>query len=220
MTNRLFNIALLFLLIPSLYCCQISNIRFNLPGSYNRGINKMLTYSREIFPDSLISFFPTNYSSRDTLYTLQDIQHSLFASFPNVNKNRLDDLPWQYGERYVIKDTLYFRRIIDNLRKKNARIVTDSSLVFTIDHLWNQVKGYEDWPKWERGPVIYVPKSNTQHTTETTLIIDYKRDNILADSDFRLKYSKQCEPEGEHGYSCGITYSDVTMDIYYWIITW
>lgn len=164
-------------------------------GTFDRGIKRTLKNSREIFPDSLIFFFPS-IQNREPGITLLSVNETLFSQFPVVKKTDLQPLPWKYCEMYVVKDVTRYQARIKELRKMSK----------------SEVEDY--------GTLIGIPEVDTLFVDGKTLVMTHQSESQLADDDFRIRYSGGSPKEGNHGYSSGVTYSDKEQRVYYWVLAW
>lgn len=213
------NKTLGLLLILCLLSCHMRGIRVYPRGAYDKGIENIQKYSREIFPDTLMFFFPSKKDGTNG-FAIQNIKECMFASFPLVKKTELNALPWQYGELYHIDDSTKYQRIIDSLLSYSIKIQKEEDEVLTFKQFRLLENIYDQWPTDEQGFPIYVSEIDSSIIEGTTAFFAYRRERQLKDTDFRMKYCKECPQQSEHGYSCGITFSNIKQEIYYWILAW
>lgn len=209
--------ALLFSLC--LLSCNLGGIRVYPRGSYDKGIARAQKYARDIFPDSLIQHFPS-IKGLDTSFTPITIHENIFESFPLVKKTRLSTLPWHYGELFQIKDKEKYLKTIDSLRGYSIKNIEENGEVFSFEQFCLQDNDHDDWPIDETGAPLYLAYVDSLVIKGPIAILSYGREESLTEKDFRLKYCKGCPQQAEHGYSSGITFSDIKQEIMFWIIAW
>lgn len=203
-----------------LFSCKTNRKKSNsILYSYDCGLIKLQHYSREIFPDSLMRFFPA-LDDRDTSFVPQTIQHSLFATFPDVKKSELEPLPWQYGERYYINNKKKYQETVSLLRDQSIKELAEYKIVYSTKQLVLQMYGVEEWPQNEMESIVYISELDTLFRDSNSFIMAYDNNNSLNNNDFRVLYSENCPREGHHGVSSGFTCSDAEQQIYYWVLAW
>ena len=207
------------LLLLCMFSCKMGRIRIYPRGTYDKSIEKTQSLARDIFPDTLMQFFPS-IKERDTSFTILSLHERLFDSFPLVKKTELQSLPWQYGELYQIKDSAKYHNSIDSLLKSSIKVLDEEDEVFSYQLFCLQDNVHDNWPTDENGFPLYLVDADSLNIKGTTAILSYSREKQLTENDFRLKYSKDCPQLAEHGYSCGITFSAIKQEIYYWILAW
>lgn len=204
-------------LLLALCSCDFGDVGIYPKGSFDRGIWRIRHYARDIFPDSLMLFFP-KIDNRDTSIRLLGTKENMFCSFPLVKKSELNNLPWLFGELYQISNESKYQMAIDSLLLNHKRTSINSQGMYSFKQLCSLENYSKDWPVDKDGVPLFVAEIDTLMIKGETVILAHQRNMGLEENDFRLKYDKSCSPQGEHGYSYGVTYSK--SEIYYWVIAW
>ena len=202
-----------------LLSCNMGGIRTYPRGTYDKGIALMQKYARDVFPDSLMQHFPS-IKGLDTSFTLLNINENIFYSFPLVKKTRLSPLPWLYGELFQIKDKEKYRNTVDSLCGYSIRILEENDEFFSFDQFCLRDNVHDDWPVDERGAPLFLAYVDSLTIRGTIAILTYGCEESLTEQDIQKENCNGCQQQAEHGYSSGITFSDLKQEILFWSLVW
>lgn len=174
---------------------------------------KIRVMARKVLPDTLISFFPVMNKEEDEI-VFHSFHENMFTNLQKINKKDLNTLPWIYSELIHVKDKQEYDRLTDCYKQGDSVDLNVFDAVYTYDQLWKQYWGIEPCPSEDL--YIYVPDVIMTSDTTSTVLLRSGYGMIVDNSALYEKIPQSIK----HGYSSGITYSDIECKINYWTIIW
>lgn len=194
--------------------CQNSGYEHHLRGSFERGQKRIQMYSRQILPDTLVSFFPSVHAKDASLILQED---GIFMDFPKANKHKVYPLPWFYSEKYHYANPSLYCRAKQTLLNRYNESLDGFGFVYSYHHLWDHFTGRDPLPEEQSGSQIYIPDSVEKCDSILTLVVSRGYERILQEGENEYRYYQE---SSMHGHSIGISLDDQELNIQYWLIIW